>query len=186
MLHNVSFQELQATLSYIYNGEVTVTRNFLDSFVKVAKTLQIKGIYDHSSTNKDPLNMKECAQEKIHMEESVPESYNNMKNPEIKSPISLIQKDSKNVHTSPISTKRTSNCPEIPDFNSLKTFKTENLTLPKNLEKLKNTKNQQSRRKDLKVFKCYRCEKIYKYKYLLKRHEHFECGVELLYLWIKV
>uniref|UniRef100_T1GM87 BTB domain-containing protein n=1 Tax=Megaselia scalaris TaxID=36166 RepID=T1GM87_MEGSC len=87
--------KLQATLSYIYNGEVTVTRNFLDSFVKVAKTLQIKGIYDHSSTNKDPLNMKECAQEKIHMEESVPESYNNMKNPEIKSPISLIQKDSK-------------------------------------------------------------------------------------------
>lgn len=46
ILKDVRFEELKATMEYMYKGEVNINQDALGQFLKVAETLQIKGLTD--------------------------------------------------------------------------------------------------------------------------------------------
>ena len=46
VLKDVKFYEMKAMLDYMYRGEVNISQDQLDAFIKTAESLQIKGLTD--------------------------------------------------------------------------------------------------------------------------------------------
>lgn len=65
VFNELSYEQLRAMLEYMYRGEVHVSQEQLDSFLKVAETLKIKGLTDQGGgdikggggTKKKPLSI---------------------------------------------------------------------------------------------------------------------------------
>merc|ERR1711923_614305 len=51
-LKSVRYTDLQAVLNFMYNGEVNVAQEELNSFLAVAEELQVKGLTQSHSQNK--------------------------------------------------------------------------------------------------------------------------------------
>jgi rubrerythrin len=47
IFNDISFEELKAMLEYMYRGEVNVSQDQLNTFLKAAEALKIKGLTDH-------------------------------------------------------------------------------------------------------------------------------------------
>ena len=50
VMHGIGFQELHSLITFVYNGEVELEMKFIPRFLKIAKSLQIKGLA-HLSEN---------------------------------------------------------------------------------------------------------------------------------------
>lgn len=50
VLKDVPFEDLQGIVEFIYHGEVSVDKECLDSFLKTAQMLRVKGLTDETST----------------------------------------------------------------------------------------------------------------------------------------
>lgn len=48
VLKDVPYEDLQGIVEFIYHGEVSVDKECLDSFLKTAQTLRVKGLTDES------------------------------------------------------------------------------------------------------------------------------------------
>ncbi|XP_066903412.1 protein tramtrack, beta isoform-like [Halyomorpha halys] len=53
IFNNIRYEELKAMLEYMYRGEVNVSQEQLDSFLKVAESLKIKGLTDQGGGHKN-------------------------------------------------------------------------------------------------------------------------------------
>lgn len=56
ILKGVSFQELQAVVQFMYNGQVNVSQERLPSFLQTAEILQIKGLTDSASDKEETVS----------------------------------------------------------------------------------------------------------------------------------
>jgi hypothetical protein len=52
LLRDIPYKDLAALLQFMYNGEVSVQQDHLDSFLKSAESLKIQGLTDNSSDEK--------------------------------------------------------------------------------------------------------------------------------------
>lgn len=73
-LKDVRFIELKAMLDYMYKGEVNILQDQLDSFLKTAAALQIKGLTDQGGGGTDEPPAKKGPGRKTGMSDVAPES----------------------------------------------------------------------------------------------------------------
>merc|ERR1712192_36750 len=55
-LKGVKFSDLQSVLNFMYQGEVNVAQEELNSFLAVAEDLRVKGLTQNQSENQKPIN----------------------------------------------------------------------------------------------------------------------------------
>lgn len=51
ILRDVKKQEMEALLSFMYNGEVRINQEHLPEFLKTARSLQVRGLVDFNKEN---------------------------------------------------------------------------------------------------------------------------------------
>uniref|UniRef100_A0A0K8SZ33 BTB domain-containing protein n=1 Tax=Lygus hesperus TaxID=30085 RepID=A0A0K8SZ33_LYGHE len=73
-LKDVKFIELKAMLDYMYKGEVNILQDQLDSFLRTAAALQIKGLTDQGGGGGDEPPAKKGPGRKTGMSDVAPES----------------------------------------------------------------------------------------------------------------
>jgi len=81
-LKDVKYLELKAMLDYMYKGEVNISQERLDSFLKTAEALQIKGLTDQGGggsggdapDNRDPPKPLKGVSRKAGISDAAPES----------------------------------------------------------------------------------------------------------------
>merc|ERR1711963_1190920 len=94
VLKDVRFLELQSILEFVYNGEVNVEQDRLESFLKTAELLRIKGLTDglHSDRSQEEQVVKPN-KEKSPPKLPVLKPASILKNNSIKRPVSALSKD---------------------------------------------------------------------------------------------
>lgn len=73
-LKDVKYLELKAMLDYMYKGEVNISQDQLDSFLKTAEALQVKGLTDQGGGGGDEPPAKKGPGRKTGVLDSAPES----------------------------------------------------------------------------------------------------------------
>lgn len=193
MFHNVRFKELEAIMAYIYNGEVSVPDSEINSFLKVAESLQISGISCGMVIPSNITHANQNMRDKV-FEDSVPE-YPADHPLEVENKI-LAPNVSHNKEGAEMQDLRKSL--EKDDIDGLihnvkpHTPKCKEKKLPQRKQNLqisrksiKTSKNKIDRTspsniisKDNNIVNCPKCGKSYKHKRSFHRHLKYECGVK--------
>merc|ERR1711936_1226448 len=92
VLKDVRFLELQSILEFVYLGEVNVEQDRLESFLKTAELLRIKGLTDGLQSDKSEKQVKPN-KEKSPPKLPVLKPASILKNNNIKRPVSALSKD---------------------------------------------------------------------------------------------
>lgn len=58
ILHDVKYSALKALLTFMYQGEVSVSQEEIPMFMRVAEILKIKGLTDNTGINKNFVSMR--------------------------------------------------------------------------------------------------------------------------------
>ena len=93
VLKDVRFLELQSILEFVYLGEVNVEQDRLESFLKTAELLRIKGLTDGLQSDKADKQVVKPNKEKSPPKLPVLKPASILKNNNIKRPISALSKD---------------------------------------------------------------------------------------------
>ena len=94
VLKDVRFLELQSILEFVYNGEVNVEQDRLESFLKTAELLRIKGLTDGLHSDRSPEEqVVKPNKEKSPPKLPVLKPASILKNNNIKRPVSALSKD---------------------------------------------------------------------------------------------
>lgn len=177
---------------YIYNGQVDISADSLESFLKIAKTFKLKGISEKSLAYNGTFLENGDVKETILKNDGTqnPIKLDITSELEMKSPNLRNFEDISNkvpIILPPITIE-----PEITDFqlpsNILNSNK-ENILTKKNIRELpklnpiakskfSEAKTTKISDKKLEPFKCTKCCRNYKRKGALSRHQQYECGVE--------
>ena len=93
VLKDVRFLELQSILEFVYLGEVNVEQDRLESFLKTAELLRIKGLTDGLQSDKAEKQVVKPNKEKTPPKLPLLKPASILKNNNVKRPVSALSKD---------------------------------------------------------------------------------------------